>query len=104
MNTFFRASKRRKEKMLRKLENMRAAKEQKRIERAESGFGELPPRGKVVRHPGISWAMRDDVSGEVVWMEFKSVRDMARRAGMVAKFYLPIKTYEFTIPIDQLAI
>ncbi len=34
--------------------------------------------------------MRDELSGEVVWMEFKSVRDMAKRAGMVARFYRPV--------------
>lgn len=40
--------------------------------------------------------MRDDLSGEVVWMEFKSVRDIAKRAGMVARFYQPRATGKFS--------
>lgn len=75
--------------MLRKMANMRAAKERKRLAR---GPHEEMPRGPIVRHPHLSWAMRDDLSGQVVWMEFKSVRDMTRRAGMVARFYQPGKT------------
>lgn len=67
---------------------MRAAKERKRMER---GPVDEPPKMLVVRHPYLSWAMRDDLSGGVVWMEFKSVRDMAKRAGLVAKFYQPTR-------------
>jgi hypothetical protein len=65
---------------------MRAAKELKRIER---GPAEHEPKMVVVRHPFLSWAMRDDLSGEVVWMEFKSVRDMAKRSNLVSKYYQP---------------
>ena len=86
---FFTARKRRRERMLRKMANMRAAKERKRLDR---GPRDEEPRGRIVRHPHLSWAVRDDLSGEVVWMEFRSVRDMARRAGMVAKFYQPTKS------------
>lgn len=76
--------------MLSKLANMRAAKARKREERIAAGLIDEPePKMLVVRHPHISWAMRDDLSGEVVWMEFKSVRDLARRAGMVARYYQP---------------
>jgi hypothetical protein len=67
---------------------MRAAKERKRLER---GPVEHEPRMLVVRHPHLSWAMRDELSGDVVWMDFKSVRDMAKRAAMVARFYQPTK-------------
>ena len=83
---FFGARKRRRERILRKMASMRAAKERKRIER---GSVEHEPNMRVVRYPHLSWAMRDDLSGDVVWMEFKSVRDMARRVGVVARFYQP---------------
>lgn len=76
--------------MLRKMSAMRAAKERKRLER---GPIEENPSMKIVRHPHISWAMRDDLSGDVVWMPLISIRDMARRAGMVAKFYQPRLRY-----------
>ena len=67
---------------------MRAANERKRLEsepRAEE------PRGRMIRYPNLSWAMRDELSGDVVWMEVQSVRDMAKRARLVAKFYKPRK-------------
>lgn len=75
-------------RMLRKMTNMRAAKERKRL---TSGPPEDEPRMVVLRHPHISWAMRDNLSGDVVWLEFLSVRDMTRRATLVAKHYLPAK-------------
>ena len=87
-SVFFTARKRRRERILQKMAAMRAAKERKRLER---GPRDEELRGPVVRHPNLSWAMRDELSGDVVWMEFQSVRDMARRAGMVAKFYQPRK-------------
>jgi hypothetical protein len=88
MSVFFTTRKRRREKMLRKLSAMRATKERKRMER---GPIDEYPRMKVMRHPNLSWAMRDDLSGDVVRMEFKSVRDMTNRAGVVSKFYQPRK-------------
>lgn len=91
MSVFFASRKRRHEKMLRKMAAMRSAKERKRQEAIAAGWTPEPKRGPVVLYPNISWAMRDDLSGEVVWMEFKSVRDMAKRAGMVAKHYTPGK-------------
>lgn len=72
--------------MLRKMANMRAAKERKRL---AAGPRDEEPRMRVVCHPYLSWAMRDDLSGEVVWMEFNGVRDMARRAALVARHYQP---------------
>lgn len=65
---------------------LRAAKERKRL---ANGPPDDEPRRRVVRHPFLSWAMRDDLSGDVVWLEFKSVRDMTRRARVVAKYYQP---------------
>lgn len=89
MNVFFSAQKRRRERVFQKMANMRAAKERKRQESVSAGGTPEPPCGPVVRHPNLSWAMRDELSGEVVWLEFKSVRDMTRRAAMVARFYQP---------------
>jgi hypothetical protein len=63
---------------------MRAAKERKRLAR---GPVEEEPRFRP--WTGLQWAMRDKVTGETVWMEFKSVRDMARRAAVVRRFYRP---------------
>lgn len=85
-SSFFTARNRRRERVLRRMANMRAAKDRKRM--ARGPIADQPPL-RVVRYPNLSWAMRDDLSGDVVWLEFKSVRDMARRAGMVAKFYHP---------------
>ena len=80
--------------MIKKMAAWRSAKERKRIER---GAIEEEPRFVAMRHPDISWAMRDDLSGEVVWMPFVSVRDMARRASIVAKFYRPRKNNPCTL-------
>ena len=86
---FFTARKRRREAVLRKMAAMRAAKERKRLER---GPIEEEPKLQRVRYPHLSWAMRDDLSGEVVWMELKSIRDMSRRAGVVARYYQPMQS------------
>ena len=83
---FFSARNRRRERVLRKMANMRAAKERKRLER---GPRETEPRGRLVRHPHLSWAVRDELSGEIVWMEMKSARDTFRRVTVLLKFYLP---------------
>lgn len=87
-DVFFSYRKRRREAMLRKMATMRAAKERKRLER---GPVDEEPKMKVVRHPFFSWAMRDDLSGEVCWMEFKSVRDMAIRVSITVKYYQPMR-------------
>lgn len=75
-------------RIIKKMASWRAAKERKRIER---GGVEEYPRLVAVRHPFLSWAMRDDLSGEVVWMPFVSVRDTAKRAAVVANLYQPRK-------------
>lgn len=78
----------RRERMLEKMSRMRAAKERKRLARDPGDYSE-PPHGGIVRHPNLSWAMRDDRTGETVWMPFTSVRDMTRRASTVARYYQP---------------
>ncbi len=91
MNTqvFFGARKRRRERVLRKMATMRAAKERRRMERGPRE--DEPHRGPIVRHPHLSWAVRDDLSGDVVWMEMKSARDTFRRVTVLLKFYQPGK-------------
>jgi len=86
---FSRNRKLRWEKRLRQLAQMRAAKERKRIAR---GPVDEPPKMKVVRHPFLSWAVRDDLSGEVCWMPMVSARDVYRRISVLLKFYQPNRT------------
>lgn len=87
-DAFFNYRKRRREAVLRKMAAMRAAKERKRLER---GPIEEEPRMRTVRHPFLSWAVRDDLSGDICWMEFISIRDMLKRMSVVAKYYEPRK-------------
>jgi hypothetical protein len=84
--SFFGARKRRRERMLRKMANMRAAKERKRLAR---GPVENEPKYRVVRHPHLSWAVRDDLSGVIVWMPMRSARDTFRRVSALLKYYQP---------------
>lgn len=86
MNQLFTARNRRRERVFRKMAAMRAAKERKRL---AAGPREEEPKMILVRHPHLSWAMRDDLSGDVVWMPFVSVRDIARRVSMVTRHYQP---------------
>lgn len=44
---------------------------------------------QMVRTTGLSWAVRDDVSGVVVWMPLKSCRDVARRVTVLLREYRP---------------
>lgn len=69
--------------------NMRAAKERIRLAR---GPRDEEPRGRIVRHPYLSWAVRDELSGETVWLPMKSARDTYRRVTVLLKFYLPTAT------------
>jgi len=73
----------RRERMLRKMANMRAAKERKRLSNPRA---EEP---KMIRTTGLSWAVRDDVTGHVEWLPLKSVRDTARKVGVLLKHYQP---------------
>ena len=81
-SVFFRNRKSRRERMLRKLENMRAAKERKRLERPAQDY---PPTGRY-QHP-LELGLRDTRSGEVAWVPFRSLRDSMRRLTVVAKYY-----------------
>lgn len=68
--------------MLLKLANMRAAKERKRLAN--------PPEHepKFERWFPLELGLRDKTSGEVAWLDFKSIRDAARRLSVVQKFYV----------------
>lgn len=82
---------RRQDKRLRVLKKMAAMRDAKERKRLASWPPEFPVRGQVVRYPFLSWAMRDELSGETHWMPLISVRDAVRRIGMVARFYKPIQ-------------
>ena len=87
-SAFLSYRKRRREAVLRKMAAMRAAKERRRLER---GPREDEPKLKVMRHPHLSWAVRDELSGDVVWMPMLSARDVYRRISVLLKFYQPRK-------------
>lgn len=67
--SFSRNSKSRREKQLRRLSQMRAAKEHKRLER-----GPAEPEPKLVRWCPFEFAVRDKRTGEVAWHDLVSVR------------------------------
>ncbi len=74
---FFSYRKRRRERMLKKMANMRLAKERKPVE----------PEPKFIRWCGLELGVRDKRTGEVAWVDLKSVRDAARRLAVLLKFY-----------------
>lgn len=78
---FLRNLKERRERVLVKLARMRAAKERKRLER---GPIELEP--KLIRSTGLSFAVRNDRTGEVVWRPLKSARDTFRRITILLRY------------------
>jgi len=80
---FFTNRKRRRDRILRKMANMRAAKERKRC----ANPPEAEPRLK--RTTCLSWAVRDDLSGLIVWLPLKSARDVFRRVSILLQHYRP---------------
>jgi hypothetical protein len=70
-------------RQLKKLANMRAAKERKRLANPVEREPKLVPW-----HP-LELGLRDKVSGEVAWVDFKSLRDAMRRLAVVRRFYTP---------------
>src|ERR1043165_8695967 len=83
--SFFANRKARRERMLRKLANMRAAKARIRQERIAAGL--LDPDPKMERWIPLELGVRDKATGEVCWTDLRSVRDAARRLAVVLKFY-----------------
>lgn len=68
-----------------KLANMRAAKERKRL----ANPPEYEP--KMIRWFPLEFGVRDKVTGETVWMDLRSTRDVAKRVAVVLKYYQPGK-------------
>lgn len=89
-DVFLSYRKRRRARVLRKMATMRAAKERKRIAR---GPRDDEPKMRMVRHPNLSWAVRDELSGEVIWMDIVSARDVYRRVSVLLKHYQPTKIH-----------
>lgn len=70
------------QRQLRKLANMRAAKERKRLAN--------PPEHepKMVRWFPLEFGVRDKRTGETVWMDLRSTRDVAKRITVLLKHYV----------------
>ena len=84
-NRFFANRKAARERMLRKMANMRAAKERRRLERGAAGLLEREP--KFERYVPLELGIRDKRTGEVAWIDLRSVRDANRRLSVVLRFY-----------------
>jgi hypothetical protein len=78
---FFKNHKSRRERMLRKMSNMRAAKERKRL------ANPIEREPKLVRWYPLEFGMRDKRNGETVWMDLRSTRDAAKRIAVLLKYY-----------------
>lgn len=69
------------QRVLKKMANMRAAKERKRMEN--------PPdhEPRFERYFPLELGVRDKRTGESAWIDLRSVRDAARRLSVVLKDY-----------------
>ena len=72
-------------RMLQKMSAMRAAKERKRL------ANPVEREPKFVTCYPLEIGVRDKLTGEVAWCDFKSVRDAAKRLAVVKKFYVSKK-------------
>lgn len=70
------------QRLLNKLANMRAAKGRKRLTNPPP---ELEP--KLERYFPLELGLRDKHTGDVAWVDFRSLRDAMRRLAVVQKFY-----------------
>lgn len=80
---FFANHKARRERILRKMAAMRAAKARKRL---AQGPQEDEPR--MQRFHRLELGVRDKLTGEVAWIDFRSVRDALRRLSVIRRYYL----------------
>jgi hypothetical protein len=80
----YRNRKLRRERMLQKMARLRAAKERKRLAAPPPDY---PPKFK--RWYPLELGVRDKKTGEVAWVEFRSLRDAMRRLSVVLKHYEP---------------
>ena len=83
-DAFFNYRKQKREAVLRKMSAMRAAKERKRLARDPR---EEEPAMR--RCTGLSFGVRDDISGVGCWRELKSIREVMRVVSVVLKHYRP---------------
>lgn len=83
---FFKRRKQRRERVLRKMVNMRAAKERKRMERIAAGW---TPEPKMERAYLLEFGVRNKATGEMAWVDLKSVRHAAKALGLVLQYYCP---------------
>lgn len=65
---------------------MRAAKERLRRERIAAGW---TPEPKFKRWYPLELGLRDKITGEVAWVDFKGLRDALRRLAVVRRYYQP---------------
>ena len=72
------------ERIVLKMSNWRAAKARKRQERIDAGLLEHEP--KFVRAYRFEFGVREKVSGETAWHDLKSVRHAAKALGLVLKY------------------
>ena len=79
----------RKRRMLNKMEKMRVAKERKRIERGNAGLLDREP--KFLPCYPLQLGIKDKLTGEIAWIDFKSVRDASKRLSIIHKYYISIK-------------
>jgi hypothetical protein len=71
------------ERQLKKLANMRAAKERKRQERIAAGW---TPEPRYVRHYRFEIGFRNKGTGETCFVDLKSARQAHTIAGLVLKY------------------
>jgi len=72
------------ERMLRKMANWRAAKARIRQERIDAGL--LEPEPKRVRYYRFEFGVRNKMTGETAWHDLVSVRHAGRALGLVLKY------------------
>ncbi len=61
--------------------------EAKRLKRERAIAEGWTPEPKMVRAYPLEFGVRNKATGEVAWTDLKSVRDAAKRIGMVLKYY-----------------
>jgi hypothetical protein len=77
----------RRERIIKKMANWRAAKARKRQEAIDAGWR---PEPKFVRAYRFEFGVRDKMSGETAWHDLKSVRHAAKALGLVLKYLILI--------------
>lgn len=78
---FFRARKSRRERVLRKMSAMRAAKKRKQILRGPREEIQRP-----IRWHRFEFGVRDKLTGAVEFVDLKSVRHASKALGLILKF------------------